>query len=36
VLGAISLPVTLLLAVPGRGATLTITAVKKSPPPELP
>jgi hypothetical protein len=36
VLGALSLPVTLLLAVPGRGATLTITAVKKSPPPELP
>ncbi len=32
VLGAISLPVTLLLAFLGRGATLTITAVKKSPP----
>jgi SAM-dependent methyltransferase len=36
VLGAISLPATLLLAVLGRGATLTITAVKKSPQPELP
>jgi SAM-dependent methyltransferase len=36
VLGAISVPATLLLAVLGRGATLTITAVKKNPPPELP
>jgi 2-polyprenyl-3-methyl-5-hydroxy-6-metoxy-1,4-benzoquinol methylase len=36
VLGAISVPATLLLAVLGQGATLTITAVKKSPPPELP
>ncbi|HEX7571365.1 MAG TPA: hypothetical protein VF492_12755 [Verrucomicrobiae bacterium] len=32
VLGALSLPVTLLLALVGRGATLTITAVKPSPP----
>ena len=36
VLGAISLPATLLLAVLGRGATLTITAVKQSPPRKLP
>jgi SAM-dependent methyltransferase len=34
-LGVISLPATLLLAVCGRGATLIVTAVKKSPP-ELP
>ena len=36
VLGVVSLPATLLLAVLGRGATLTITAIKKSSPPELP
>jgi len=36
VLGVISVPATLLLAALGRGATLTITAVKKSSPPELP
>ena len=36
VLGVISVPATLLLAVLGRGATLTITAVKKPSPPELP
>ncbi len=35
-LGLISLPATLLLALLGRGATLTITAVKKNPPPDLP
>ena len=36
VLAVISLPATLLLALLGRGATLTITAVKKPSPPELP
>jgi 2-polyprenyl-3-methyl-5-hydroxy-6-metoxy-1,4-benzoquinol methylase len=36
VLGLISVPVTLLLAILGRGATLTISAVKPNPPPELP
>jgi len=36
VLGVISVPVTLLLAILGRGATLTISAVKPNPPPELP
>ena len=36
VLGVISLPATLLLALLGQGATLTITAVKKSPPRKLP
>jgi len=36
VLGMISLPVTLVLAFCGRGATLTVSAVKKSAPPELP
>ncbi len=36
VLGAVSVPVTLLLAVLGQGATLTLTAAKKSSPPELP
>ena len=36
VLGVISLPATLLLAVFGLGSTLTITAVKKPSPPELP
>ncbi len=35
-LGLFSLPATLLLALVGLGATLTITAVKKTPPPELP
>ena len=35
-LGLISLPATVLLAFCGRGATLTISAVKKSAPPELP
>jgi len=36
VLGVISLPATVLLAICGRGATLTISAVKKASPPELP
>ena len=35
-LAVISLPATLLLALVGQGATLTVTAVKKSVPPELP
>ncbi len=36
VLGVISLPATVLLAICGCGATLTISAVKKASPPELP
>jgi len=36
VLGGISVPATLLLALAGQGATLTITAVKKSPARKLP
>jgi len=35
-LGLISLPATLLLALSGQGATLTVTAVKASPPRKLP